>query len=90
MANGLIQLGGSIFTTGLRLVLPLLGLLLMVEISLALLTRLNAQLHLTTLAFPIKMMLSLSLFGWLLLIFPKVFSQSSVQVLQWIRTLLLA
>jgi flagellar biosynthetic protein FliR len=90
MANGLIQMGASIFTTGLRLVLPLLGLLLMVEISLALLARLNAQLHLTTLAFPIKMLLSLSLLGWLLLVFPKVFSQSSVQVLQWIRTLLLA
>jgi flagellar biosynthetic protein FliR len=90
MANGLIQLGASIFTTGLRLVLPLLGLLLMVEISLALLARLNAQLHLITLAFPIKMLLSLSLLGWLLLVFPKVFSQSSVQVLQWIRAFISA
>jgi flagellar biosynthetic protein FliR len=89
MANGLIQLGASIFTTGLRLVLPLMGLLLMVEISLALLARLNAQLHLMTLAFPIKMLLSLSLLGWLLLVFPKVFTQSSTQVLHWIRSVLL-
>src|SRR5580700_4922225 len=85
MANGLIQMGASIFTTGLRLVLPLLGLLLMVEISLALLARINAQLHLMTLAFPIKMLLSLSLLSWLLLVFPKVFTQSSNQILQWIR-----
>jgi flagellar biosynthesis protein FliR len=62
----------------------------MVEISLALLARLNMQLHLMTLAFPIKMLLSLTLLGWLLLVFPKVFTQSSVQVLQWIRALLSA
>ena len=44
----LIQTGSSIFSTGLRLVLPLLALLLMVEISLALLARLNSQLHIMT------------------------------------------
>lgn len=88
MANGLIQMGASIFTTGLRLVLPLMGLLLMVEISLALLARLNAQLQIMTLAFPIKMLLSLSLLSWLLLVFPKVFSQSFVQVLHSIHGLL--
>lgn len=90
MVNGLIQLGSSVFTTGLRLVLPLLGLLLMVEISLALLARLNSQLHLMALSFPIKMLLSLSLLGWLVMVYPKVFTQSSNQVLQWIRSLLLA
>jgi flagellar biosynthetic protein FliR len=89
MANGLIQLGASVFVTGLRLVLPLMGLLLMVEISLALLARINAQLHLMTLAFPIKMLLSLSLLSWLLLVFPKVFMQSSNQMLQWIRSVFL-
>ncbi len=68
----------------------MLGLLLMVEISLALLARLNSQLHLVTLAFPIKMLLSLSLLSWLLLVFPKVFTQSSLPVLQWIRGLLTA
>ena len=49
----------------------------MVEISLALLARLNAQLHLITLSFPIKMLLSLVLLAWLVSIFPKVFMQSA-------------
>jgi flagellar biosynthetic protein FliR len=88
MMNGVIQMGASVFVTGLRLVLPLLGLLLMVEISLALLARLNSQLHLMMLVFPIKMLLSLTLLAWLVLIFPKVFAQSSNQVLQLIRGLL--
>jgi flagellar biosynthesis protein FliR len=88
MVNRLIQTGASIFTTGLRLVLPLLALLLMVEISIALLARLNSQLHVMMLAFPIKMLLSLALFGWLLLIFPKVFGQSASQAMQLVRALL--
>ncbi len=88
MVNALIQMGASVFTTGLRLVLPLLGLLLMVELSLALLARLNSQLHVMMLAFPIKMLLSLALLAWLVLIFPKVFAHSSIQVLQLVRGLL--
>ena len=90
MVNRLIEMGASVFTTGLRLILPLLGLLLMVEISLALLGRLNSQLHVMMLAFPIKMLLSLLLIAWLVLIFPRVFAQSSKPVLQLIRTLLSA
>ncbi|HEY4361289.1 MAG TPA: flagellar biosynthetic protein FliR [Bryobacteraceae bacterium] len=88
MANAVIQMGASIFVTGLRLVLPLLGLLIMVELSLALLARLNSQLHLMSLVFPIKMLLSLTLLAWLVLVFPKVFSQTSAQVLQLIKGLL--
>jgi flagellar biosynthesis protein FliR len=90
MANRLIQAGSSIFVTGLRLVLPLLALLLMVEISLALLARLNSQLQLMALSFPIKMLLSLILLSWLLLIFPQVFAQSAGRALQLIASLLAA
>jgi flagellar biosynthetic protein FliR len=90
MATRLIQASSSIFATGLRLVLPLLALLLMVEISLALLTRLNSQLQLMQLSFPIKMLLSLTLFGWLLLIFPQVFAQSASRAMQLVYSLLAA
>jgi len=88
MVTRLIQTGASIFTTGLRLVLPLLALLLMVEISMALLARLNSQLHLILLARPIKMLLALTLFAWLLLIIPKVFEQAGNQMMQLVRALL--
>jgi flagellar biosynthetic protein FliR len=88
IVNGLIAMGSTIFVTGLRLVMPLMGLLLMVEISLALLARLNSHLHVMMLAFPIKMLLSLVLMAWLVLIFPKVFEHSSLQILQLIRSML--
>ena len=88
MLSRLIQAGASIFTTGLRLVLPLLSLLLMVEVSMALLARLNSQLHLMLLARPIKLLLTLALFAWLLFIFPQVLGQSAGQTMQLIRSVL--
>jgi len=90
MVTRMIQAGSSIFSTGLRLVLPLLALLLMVEISLALLTRLNSQLQLMQMSMPLKMLLSLTLLGWLLLIFPQVFAQSANRAMQLVNSLLAA
>ena len=82
----MIQLGSTIFATGLRLVLPLLALLLMVEISLALLARLNSQLHLMMLALPDQdAARRWRLLAWLLLIFPKVFDQSAGPAMQLVR-----
>ena len=89
MLNLVVQAGSAIFTTGLRLVLPLLALLLIVDISLALLARLNSQLQLITLAFPIKMLASLGLLAWLLLVFPQVFAQAAAPLLRLVRQLLL-
>jgi flagellar biosynthetic protein FliR len=90
VAHMVIQTGSLIFSTGLRLVLPIVALLLIVEIALALLARLNTQLHLMSLAFPIKMLLTLALFSWLVLIFPQLYTQASRPVMQLIRTLLLS
>ncbi len=88
MVSAVIQLGGTIFSTGLRLILPIMGLLLMVEISVALLARLNSQLHLMQMTFPLKMLLALSMLAWLLTIFPRVFTQSSGPVLKVVHGLL--
>jgi flagellar biosynthetic protein FliR len=84
-----IQAGAAMFSTGLRLVLPLLALLLIVDISLALLARLNSQLQLITLAFPIKMLLSLALLAWLVLVFPQVLTQAAGPIMRLVRQLLL-
>ena len=67
----LIHLSAGIFTTGFRLVLPLMALLLMLDLSLGLLGRLNAQLQLMTLAFPVKTLAVLALFSWSVLLFPR-------------------
>jgi flagellar biosynthetic protein FliR len=89
MLNQVVQTGSVMFSTGLRLVLPLLALLLIVDISLALLARLNSQLQLVALAFPIKMLVSLGLLAWLVLVFPQVLAQAAGPVMRLVRQLLL-
>jgi flagellar biosynthetic protein FliR len=72
-AEQIITLGSTMISTGFRLALPMIAILVMVDISLALLGRVNAQLHLITLAFPMKMMIGMALLGWLTLLFPTLF-----------------
>lgn len=80
-AEHILSLGAMMFSTGLRLALPMVALLIMVDISLALLGRVNSQLQLLTVAFPIKMMVGLALLGWLTLLFPVLFRAVTGQAL---------
>lgn len=88
MVHEIIDAGSAVFSTGLRLVLPVVAMLLMVDISLALLARLNSQLQLITLAFPIKMLVSLGLLAWLMIVFPKLMTHSSRPILRVVQHLL--
>ena len=60
-------------SVGLRLALPVLALVLLVDISLALLGRLNAHLQLLTMAFPAKILTALLLLSWMTAVFPRVY-----------------
>ncbi len=74
-AEAVIRLGASLFSTGVRLALPVVALLVMVDVALALLGRLNAQLQLLTLAFPAKMLTALVMLSAVAAIFPRVAAQ---------------
>jgi flagellar biosynthetic protein FliR len=60
-ADAIVRLGAGMFSTGMRLALPVVAFLVLVDIALALLGRINANLQLLTLAFPVKMMAALAL-----------------------------
>jgi flagellar biosynthesis protein FliR len=49
----------------------MMALLLMLDVSMGLLGRLNSQLQLTTLAFPLKITAVLGLLAWAVLLFPR-------------------
>lgn len=72
-AERVVALGGNMMAVGFRLALPVAAILIMVDISLALLGRINAQLQLLTIAFPVKMMLGLMLLGWVAMLIPVLF-----------------
>jgi len=64
--ESLVGLGAGMFSTGLRLALPVMGLLALVDIALALLGRVHAQMQLLMLAFPVKMLAGLVLLSMVL------------------------
>jgi len=71
-AQTVIHLASNLFSVGLRLALPVVALLIMVDIALALLSRVNAQLQLLTLAFPAKMQIALLILAWVAFLFPRL------------------
>jgi flagellar biosynthetic protein FliR len=68
--EALIRLGGSIFTTGLRLAMPVLALLLLLDIALAVLGRFHQQMQLISLSFPLKMLAGLTMLASILTLYP--------------------
>jgi flagellar biosynthetic protein FliR len=74
-----IRLGAGLFSVGVRLALPVVALLIMVDVALALMGRLNQQLHLLSLAFPAKMLTALLVLSWIAVLFPRVLLEFSGQ-----------
>ena len=84
---GILHMGSGIFSTGLRLAFPLIALLLLADIALALVGRLNSQLQLLTLALPIKILLALGLLFTLTGVYTTVFRSSTDQMARALRSL---
>jgi flagellar biosynthetic protein FliR len=84
-APAIIRLGATLFSVGLRLAFPVVALLVMVDVALALMGRVNAQLQLLSLAFPIKMLVTLVVFGWGTLLFPRILRELSGQAWAAVR-----
>jgi len=76
-AEMMIRLGAGLFSVALRLALPVVALLMMVDVALALLGRLNSQLQLLSLAFPAKMLTALLVLSWVTVLFPRILAESS-------------
>lgn len=76
-ADVVIRLGSTIFTTGVRLAFPVIALMVMVDVALALLGRINAQLQLGSLTFPAKMLAGLAIISAMASIFPAIVQSSA-------------
>jgi len=71
-AQSLIRSGASLFSVGLRLAFPVVALLVMMDVALALLGRVNQQLQLIHLAFPAKMLVALLVLSWVAMRLPRI------------------
>ncbi len=80
--HALAGLGTMMFATGLRFGLPVVALLLLIEVAVALLNRLHAQLYLVTLTFPAKTALSFAFLAALLARWPALYEQTARRVFE--------
>lgn len=87
-AEPLLRLGGDMLALALRLAMPAIALLVLADIALGLLGRLNAQLQLLTLAFPLKMMGALVLLGWIAVLVPQLMAAYAGAVFGTLRQVL--
>jgi flagellar biosynthetic protein FliR len=87
-AEPLLRLGGDMLGLALRLAMPAIALLVLADIALGLLGRLNAQLQLLTLAFPVKMLGALVLLGWIAVLVPKLMAAFAGTVFGTLRQVL--
>jgi len=71
--DGIVRLGAGMFTMGLRLAMPVVALLLLIDVALALLGRMQQQLQLLSLAFPAKMLAALAVLAALAPVMARVF-----------------
>lgn len=76
-ARRLIALGAGMFSVGLRLALPVVGLLLLADATLSLVGRIHAQLQLLMLAFPVKMLGALAMVAAVLGLYLRVYRSAA-------------
>ncbi len=72
-AGTMVHLGAGMMATGMQLAMPLVVLLMLVDVSLALLGRMHQQLQLISLAFPVKMLATLAFLAAIAVLFLPVY-----------------
>jgi flagellar biosynthetic protein FliR len=79
--DGIVRLGAGMFSFGLRLAMPVIALVLLIDVALALLGRMQQQLQLLSLAFPIKMLAALAMLAILAPALARLFQSASAQTM---------
>jgi flagellar biosynthetic protein FliR len=82
-------LGGELFVYGLRLALPVIAFLVLVDLTLGFLGRVNQHLQLLTLAFPVKIIAALALFAVLTPVYSRVYRAFAQHALEMAGKMLL-
>ncbi len=89
LAKVVINVGASIFSVGIRLSLPIVGLLLMTDTTLAVLGRISSQLQMGHNSYPVKMMVTLAMLATVLAVAPSLYGAFASDVFATIRRTIL-
>jgi flagellar biosynthetic protein FliR len=86
-AGTIVSLGGSMLVTGLKMGLPVMTLLLLIDLALALLSRMQSHLQLLSLAFPVKIALSYVFIAALMVRWPGIYERAAMGMLNQLSRL---
>ena len=78
----LVRLGTEVFGLAVRIALPIIGLLFLVDLAMGVVGRVNAQMQMISLSFPVKMLVALMMLASLLTVFPLLYQRESAHVIQ--------
>lgn len=82
-----IHLAGMMFVTGLQLGLPMVFLLMLIDIAVALLSRLHSQMQLSSMTFPVKTVLSFVFLGAMIARWPTIYEHLALRIFDQIGRL---
>ena len=80
--HAIVQLGSTLFVTGLRLAMPVVALLLLVDISFAILGKVHQQLQLISVSFSVKMLAGIAMLATGLTILPIVVQKAAAHTFE--------
>jgi flagellar biosynthetic protein FliR len=86
--EAIASLGSAMFQTGLSLALPVIAILLILDLALALLSRIHQQLQLLSVAFPAKMLVGLGVFAVSIPAAALVYESQAERVLEQLTRIL--
>ena len=87
-ADEILKLATTVLNTGLRLALPISGLMILIDLALSVLGRVHAQIQLVQMSFPIKLLLCLGVLGGMLLVAQPLYSAAATASLSFITRMI--
>ncbi len=87
-SGAVMSLGSMMLTTGIRLALPVIGSLLLLDLAFALLSKVHSQMQLLHLSFSAKMLAGLALFALTLRFYPFAMERAASRTLETLLRLL--
>lgn len=85
--DAVVRLGTGMFSLAIRVAFPIVILLLLVDLALALAGRVQAQIQLLSLAFPLKMLTGIALLAATITVLPAVFENAAVFTIRMLPAL---
>ena len=86
--EAVLRLGSMMFNTALRVALPVMGFLLLLDLAFALLSKVHAQMQLLTFSFSAKMLAGMALFAATFALCPSVLGGAASRTLEILLNLL--